>query len=92
MSSKFYVWCPDHGESPEDARKFEALDAQEAAEKWADWNDGYFAEYAIVGGKEVARVCVREQGESEVRGFTVSGRAVPTYTARSLPMGDWAMP
>ena len=42
---KFDVWCPDLGSGPEDARVFEAFDAEHAATEWADWEDGYSADY-----------------------------------------------
>lgn len=50
---KYEVWCPDLGGGPENARSFDASDSAQAAEKWADWKDGYSADYRIVGGENV---------------------------------------
>lgn len=81
---KFDVWCPDLGSGPEDARVFEAFDAEHAATEWADWEDGYSADYWIVGGQD-ARVCVRPHGGEDVHEFLVQGRTERAYSAHSLP-------
>ncbi len=81
---KYDVWCPDLGSGPEDARVFEAHEACAAAERWADWEDNYSADYWIVGGTD-ARVCVREHGGETVHEFVVSGRTDRIYSARPAP-------
>ena len=79
--AKYTVWCPDHGSTFEDGRKFEASDAEHAAERWAEWEDAYSAEYSIVGGSEkIVRVRGEDGGEQE---FTVTGESVPLYRARA---------
>lgn len=80
---KYDVWCPDLGSRPKDARAFEAHEAYAAAEKWAEWEDAYSADYCIVGGTD-RRVCVREHGGETVQTFMVSGRAEPVYSARPV--------
>ena len=81
---KFDVWCPDLGSGPEDARVFEAFDAEHAATEWADWEDGYSADYWIVGGQD-ALVCVRPHGGEDVHEFLVHGRTERAYSAHALP-------
>lgn len=81
---KFDVWCPDLGSGPEGARVFEAFDAEHAATEWADWEDGYSADYWIVGGQD-ARVCVRKHGGGDVHEFLVQGRTERAYSAHALP-------
>lgn len=81
---KYEVWCPDLGSGPEDARAFDAYDSAQAAEKWADWEDGYSADYWIVGGQD-AHVCVRQLGGTMVHEFVVTGRTERAYSARPAP-------
>lgn len=83
MSPKtFIVWCPDLGSTQEDGDRIKALDAEFAAEKWAQIDDAYSAEYAIVGGQEREVVVVEDrEGAQELR-FKVTGEAVPQYYAR----------
>ena len=80
---KFDVWCPDLGSGPDDARVFEAFDAEHAAAEWADWHDGYSADYSIVSGQN-ERVCVREYGGEEVLEYIVSGRMRRDYSALAV--------
>lgn len=82
--TKFDVWCPDLGSGPEDARVLEAFDAEHAATEWADWEDGYSADYWIVGGQD-AHVCVRKHGGDDVYEFLVQGRTERAYSAHAMP-------
>ena len=84
--TKFDVWCPDLGSGPEDARVLEAFDAEHAATEWADWEDGYSADYWIVGGQD-AHVCVRKHGgdDVDVYEFLVQGRTERAYSAHAMP-------
>lgn len=62
----------------EEWTEVEALDAEEAAEKWVkEWDEG--AEYSIVGG-ESAHVIV-EAPNGELSTWLVMGEAIPTYFA-----------
>ena len=80
---KFDVWCPNLGSGPEDAMAFEAIDAEQAATKWADLEDSRSADYWIVGGED-AHVCVRKHGDEDVHEFVVHGWADRAYSARCL--------
>lgn len=81
---KFDVWCPGIGGGPDDARTFDAFDAECAASEWARWEDARSADYWIVGG-ENARVCVRAKGGTAVHEFIVQGRMERVYISRALP-------
>lgn len=81
---KFAVWCPARGSGPEDARTFDAFDAEHAATEWAHWEDCASADYWIVGGQD-ARVCVQASGGGEVHEFLVQGRVERAYSAHALP-------
>jgi hypothetical protein len=78
----WFVWEADsHGED-EDGSKVYALDAELAAEKWADEQDCY-GDYTIIGGSEATvRVTPAEGGEP--LWFVVSGEYVPEYSARKI--------
>jgi len=54
----FRVWCEEEGGTEDDARTFEALDHQQAAEDWAQRDDSDSAEYRIVGERWTAVVHV----------------------------------
>lgn len=97
----FAVWRPDEGEEEEDAVLILAVDAQDAAEHWAEYDDASSAEYAIVGGR-AANVLVRRAGVTDARGnvclepggevtqFVVCGETLPSYTARKKEREDEA--
>jgi len=75
------VWEADsHGED-EDGERIYALDAEQAAEKWADETDAY-GDYTIIGGSE-ATVRVTPDGGGETVWFAVSGES-PQYHARKV--------
>lgn len=76
----YYVWKPDQGSCEEFSKRIVAVDAERAAERWAEWDDVESAEYDIVSGNE-AEVCVKNAKTGEVRTFIVSGESVPIYTA-----------
>ena len=68
----------------EDATEIRAVDAEEAAKKWAEDDDQSSAEYGIVSKDEepVVIVCRADSGE-ETR-WRVSGEAVPAYYAEPV--------
>jgi hypothetical protein len=78
----FLVWRPENGETEEDAREVEALDAETAAEDFAEWDDSQ-GDYTIVRGSD-ATLHVRPRDGGDVERFQVSGEAVPQYSARVL--------
>jgi hypothetical protein len=62
-----------------------APDAQKAAEKFAHRYDVYFAEYGLVGscgGESIDVVVCHPMQRGDSQTFTVTGEAVPKYTAR----------
>lgn len=80
---KYRVWCDGIHDGPDDGRVVEALDASEAAEKWAEWNDHHSADYNIVGGTpEFVNVRPERGGEQAV--YEVTGRSEPVYSARKV--------
>ena len=83
----YWVWCPEYGESEDDAIKIEAYDADEAATEWAAKRDIASAEYSIVGGKD-AIVFVKNCSTGEVLRFCMSGEPVPQYYAHELGQGE----
>ncbi len=83
----FLVWCPDMGSEREDAYEIKAVDAESAAQEWAEEEDSYSAEYSIVSGRETPVVHVAEINKP-AQIFVVSGEAVPAYYARPAQEGD----
>ena len=82
MRATWRVWCPDLDGDEDDARTFAALDAQDAAQEWADWEDRTSAEYLIVGGTD-REVHVRGP-DGQVTRWLVSGRSEAAYYAREV--------
>lgn len=83
----YLVWCPEYGESEDEAEKIEASDAEEAAAEWAARRDIASAEYSIVGGDD-AIVNVKNCSTGEAQRLCVSGESVPQYYARELAQGE----
>jgi hypothetical protein len=77
----FDVWFLKEGEQ-ESARIY-ARDAEEAAEKFAEYDDQRSADYAIVSGNE-AEIWVREPTTGEIKKFMVHGESVPKYHADEI--------
>ena len=75
------VYSPDRGEDESDAVLVRALDAEDAAEKWAERDDSD-GDYTIVGGSSVEVICISSAGV-QTR-WRVSGETVPQYYAREL--------
>ncbi len=73
------VCSPDLGDDWMDVY---ALDAEFAAEKWAERFDSD-TDYALLGGDEEI-IIVRKKGETKETSFRVSGEAVPKYTATEI--------
>jgi hypothetical protein len=82
MGTLYLVWKPDEGGTREDARRFDGFDHEDAAKRWAAWDDAHSADYTIVGGQP-AEVCLAEDRPgSEPRRFVVHGEPCPHYWAR----------
>lgn len=91
MSRTFKVWNPGAGETEQDADKITGDGARDVAELWADYRDVSTCEYKIAGKGETPTVHVLHVDGPEkgkIERFKVSGRSVPTYTARSLDGPD----
>lgn len=78
--SKYKVWCPEHGCDADDGLEVEAMSPGIAAELWAEEEDCLSAEYTIASGDTV-EVCVMDLASGEVSRWSVTGEAVPHYTA-----------
>ena len=76
---RFLVWWPDRGGTEDSAKCFEAIDVEDAAEKFADWHDSWHAEYFIVKG-ETAHLKVRREDGSFVVNVKVDGETVCSYS------------
>lgn len=76
----FKVWCPDRGETQDDALVLVDIAPEYAVEEWAEQDDRDSAEYSICRGNEET-VCVLELDTTNIRKFLVSGEAVPSYSA-----------
>jgi hypothetical protein len=76
-AGQFLVWCPDRGETEEDAEVFFNLNFthRDVAEKWAerDFNTG--------DPWSVVTIMVREGTDSEPRRMDVTVETVPVFTA-----------
>ncbi|ARU04699.1 hypothetical protein CCO03_08445 [Comamonas serinivorans] len=80
----FKIWCPELGQSIDDAKTVKGFDHESAATNWADWHDHDSADYAIVGG-EVAEVQVLHEGETKPVTVRVFGEMTRSYRARAMP-------
>ena len=74
---EFRVWCDDDEAG---GSTYRAMDAQSAAERWAEDDDAY-NDHSIVGGS-AAVVNVRDLTTGSVMAYEVTGEVVPSYTAR----------
>jgi hypothetical protein len=83
---KFTVWCPEDGEGPEDGRTITAIDAEQAAELWAERDDAEGAEYRIAGGWSEPTVVVSCVDGTQAA-FRLTGLSSPVYSAHSEPLG-----
>lgn len=83
----FRVWWPDRGQDQDDGQTVKAHDAEDAANKWADWYDYHSNDYAIVGG-EAAEVLALEDGSADPVAITVYGEMTRSYRARATKKVD----
>lgn len=82
----FRVWSREHHGADEDGCAVREVDAECAAERWAEEDDAHSADYTIVGGESVT---VRVTGpDGAVSWWVVSGEAVPSYTANQREAPD----
>ena len=76
----YMVWNESESDE-ENARKIHAVDAEDAAERWADEYDSA-GDYTIVGGSE-ENVSVRSP-DGKLTKFRVSGETVAKYSATEI--------
>ena len=73
---------------PDDWAEFRAIDAETAAEKWAELHDQESADYRIVGQHSTPQVEVKAEDGTLTR-WEVKGEAVATYYAKEIAtVGD----
>ena len=81
--NKYEVWCPEIGQTWDDAKTINAFDPELAATLWAHWHDGYTACFEIVNGTELL-VCVSEWGTNAVQEFIINGEMERVYRCRGV--------
>ena len=79
---KYIVWREDS--EREDGKRIPANYEQEAAQKWAAWNDAWSADYTIVGGQEARVFVALDEEGSKPMLFEVRGDSCPVYHAKCL--------
>jgi hypothetical protein len=88
-SPKWYVWQLDDPERF-DQRAVHAIDAQEAAEKWADQEDSYGDYWIVQGGNPI--VCVQAASgcdDAPIEYLAVEGETVPQYHAQAMTLDSF---
>lgn len=82
------VWQLD-GETENDAITVYGIDAQDAAEKWADKQDSYGDYWIVQGGNPI--VCVRSASadDAPIEYLAVEGEAVPQYHAQQMTLDSF---
>lgn len=81
---RYLVWCLDYDTTREDARIFEAIDHQDAVERWAKFEDSSSADYLIVGGQDANVMVAEDYDGSEEKNFNVGGWTEAVYLANEL--------
>ena len=82
MEKTYLVWREDS--EREDAKRVKASYPEQAARTWAEWADGWSADYTIVGGQEERVFVALDADGSEPEMFEVRGESMPVYYARSV--------
>lgn len=79
----FVVWSPEEDQTQDDGERIRALDAQHAAELWADKAGRVSCEFLLLSGETIT-VCVFNEKTKEITRWQVSGEAIPHYNAREM--------
>lgn len=83
-TTRWLVWEPDADERPEDGHVVVAIDAEDAAEDFAEWSD-IDGDYTIISGHvPTLHVRLADDPAAPVEVFVVSGESVPRYSARKV--------
>lgn len=78
----YLVWVPDRGATRDDARRVQGLDPEDAAVRWARWDDANSADYTIVGGQPVEVMVAEDVAGSVPQRLAVHGEPCPHYWTR----------
>lgn len=81
---RFEILYPDyHGIEWDNCATITAFDHEEAAEKWAEYDDQR-GDYSIIGRGESESIHVREEGSMDIKTFKVFAESCPHYSAKEL--------
>lgn len=80
----YLVWCPELGQTQDDACLTDAIDARAAACEWAKEHDEATAEYPITGGKDFTLIVAEAAVSDRKMELVVSGECVLQYSARRV--------
>lgn len=79
---RYLVWCPEYGQTKDDAYEADAIDARDAALKWAKEDDEAGDGFSIADGSIMTVIVAEADNKKRQVKFTVSGEYVPRYSAR----------
>ena len=82
----YKVWCPERGETENEAEEIESSNVYDAAEEWARQEDE--ADAGIADHAQTRLVRVRVGGSHIVRELFVSGELQRIYSARLKVGGE----
>ncbi len=82
----YNVWCPELGDTENEAAEITAMNRYDAAEIWAELLDEADAEIADRG--KTLLVCVRVAGSDNVCEMFVSGELKRVYSVRLKAGGE----
>ncbi len=80
---EYYVWCPENGDTIDDAVLIGAAGVEDAAEQWVERHERRACEYSVAAGRESLTVRVRPESRDEVTIVDVEGVPTPTYLGRA---------
>jgi len=81
---RYLVWCQEYGQTEDDAYETDAINARDAALKWAKEHDEATADYTIAKGADLTVVVCEAAVPKRQVMFIVSGECVPQYSARAV--------
>lgn len=91
------VWCPDNGETQDDASVHHGTDAESAAEAWAEEYDVNNSHPICGGGTTVVYVLAENSEDSDEddhlpQRVRIEGEVVPSYSAHAEKVKDPVTP
>jgi len=75
----YSVWCPEYGQTRDDAREFKAWIPEDAAKEWGHWSDSSSSDYTIANGNEIEVLVAL--GDADAEAFIVSAEPSIDYFA-----------